>query len=147
MHRYEYKVIPAPGKGLKAKGLKSPEARFAYALETAMNELGAEGWTYLRADILPSEERQGLTSSHTVYRPLLVFQRPLDPGASAPAPLPMEEADAPADEAQEEIRKAPETRELPAKADSEPEAEIPATTADAAAPDTSDTTETPRKSD
>ena len=56
MHRYEYKVIPAPGKGLKAKGLKSPEARFAYALETAMNELGAEGWTYLRADILPSEE-------------------------------------------------------------------------------------------
>ena len=29
MHRYEYKVIPAPGKGLKAKGLKSPEALFA----------------------------------------------------------------------------------------------------------------------
>ncbi|HAR50627.1 hypothetical protein [Roseovarius nubinhibens] len=147
MHRYEYKVIPAPGKGLKAKGLKSPEARFAYALETAMNELGAEGWTYLRADILPSEERQGLTSSHTVYRPLLVFQRPLDPGASAPAPLPMEEADAPADEAQEEIKKTPETSGIPAKADSEPEAEIPDTTADPAAPDTSDTTETPRKSD
>lgn len=147
MHRYEYKVIPAPGKGLKAKGLKSPEARFAYALETAMNELGAEGWTYLRADILPSEERQGLTSSHTVYRPLLVFQRPLDPGASAPAPLPMEEADAPADEAQEETKKTPETSEIPTKADSKPEAETPETTADPAAPETSDTTETPRKSD
>lgn len=147
MHRYEYKVIPAPGKGLKAKGLKSPEARFAYALETAMNELGAEGWTYLRADILPSEERQGLTSSHTVYRPLLVFQRPLDPGASAPAPLPMEEADAPADEAQEEIKKAPETSEIPAKADSEAEAETPDTADAPAAPETSDTTETPRKSD
>lgn len=147
MHRYEYKVIPAPGKGLKANGLKSPEARFAYALETAMNELGAEGWTYLRADILPSEERQGLTSSHTVYRPLLVFQRPLDPGASAPAPLPMEEADAPADEAQEEIRKSPETSEIPTKADSEPEAKTPETTVDPAAPETSDTTETPRKSD
>lgn len=147
MHRYEYKVIPAPGKGLKAKGLKSPEARFAYALETAMNELGAEGWTYLRADILPSEERQGLTSSHTVYRPLLVFQRPLDPGASAPAPLPMEEADAPADEAQEETNKAPENSEIPTKASSEPEAKSPDTADAPAAPETSDTTETPRKSD
>ncbi|MBU3001092.1 hypothetical protein KO491_14700 [Roseovarius nubinhibens] len=147
MHRYEYKVIPAPGKGLKAKGLKSPEARFAYALETAMNELGAEGWTYLRADILPSEERQGLTSSHTVYRPLLVFQRPLDPGASAPAPLPMEEADAPADEAQEEIKKSPETSEIPTKSSSEPEAKTPDTADAPAAPDTSDTAETPRKSD
>lgn len=74
---YEYKVIPAPAKGLKARGIKGPEARFAHALEQRINELAAEGWEYLRADILPSEERQGLTSTETVYRSLLVFQRPV----------------------------------------------------------------------
>ena len=123
MHRYEYKVIPAPGKGLKAKGLKTPEARFAYALETAMNELGAEGWTYLRADILPSEERQGLTSSHTVYRPLLVFQRPLDPGAAAPTPLPIEEADETGDAADTETEETSEIKDVTGEADSEPQDE------------------------
>ena len=74
---YEYKVIPAPAKGLKASGVKKPEARFANALEHRINELAAEGWEYQRSDILPSEERQGLTSSHTVYRSVLVFRRKL----------------------------------------------------------------------
>jgi hypothetical protein len=42
-----------------------------------MNALAAEGWDYQRSDILPSEERQGLTSTHTVYRSVLVFRRAL----------------------------------------------------------------------
>ena len=74
---YEYKVIPAPAKGLKAPGLKGPEARFANALEHRINELANEGWEYQRSDILPSEERQGLTSTHIVYRSVLVFRREL----------------------------------------------------------------------
>ncbi len=78
MKRYEYKILPAPTKGQKAPGVKGPEARFSHALQSLMNGLGAEGWEYQRADILPSEERQGLTSSHTVYRTLLVFRRELD---------------------------------------------------------------------
>lgn len=77
MPRFEYKVVPAPNRGLKAKGVKRPEDRFALALSTLMNELGAEGWDYVRADILPSEERSGLTSKQTVYHSLLVFRRPL----------------------------------------------------------------------
>lgn len=77
MKRYEYKVIPAPSKGRKAPGVKKPEARFAHGLELVMNEMGAEGWEYQRSDILPSEERQGLTSSHTVYRSVLIFRRML----------------------------------------------------------------------
>ncbi len=75
MPHYEYKVIPAPSKGRKAPGVKKPDERFAHALETAMNALAADGWEYLRADILPSEERQGLTSTHMVYRSVLVFRR------------------------------------------------------------------------
>lgn len=76
MTAYEYRVIPAPTKGRKTQGVKGAEARFANALQEVMNEHAAEGWEYQRSDILPSEERQGLTSSHTVYRSVLVFRRP-----------------------------------------------------------------------
>ncbi|WP_299424399.1 DUF4177 domain-containing protein [uncultured Shimia sp.] len=72
---YEYKVVPAPTRGQKAKGIKGPEGRFANALEIEMNRLGAEGWEYLRADTLPHEERSGLTGSSTSYRSVLVFRR------------------------------------------------------------------------
>ena len=79
---YEYKVIPAPARGLKAKGLKTAEDRFANALQTAMNDLAADGWDYLRADTLPSEQREGLMSKTTVYQNMLIFRRV----KSAPAP-------------------------------------------------------------
>ena len=79
---YEYKVIPAPAKGRKKRGIKGAEARFAHALESTMNELAADGWEFQRADILPSEERQGLTSTQTVYRSVLVFRRWAEAGAA-----------------------------------------------------------------
>ena len=72
---YEYKVVPAPQKGVKAKGVKTPEARFALGIEQAINELAAEGWEYQRSDVLPSTERVGLTGSETNWRTLLVFRR------------------------------------------------------------------------
>lgn len=75
---WEYKVVAAPTKGQKAKGVKTPEARFAHALETFMNELAAEGWEYQRAETLPSVERSGLTKSTTEWRNLLVFRRAVD---------------------------------------------------------------------
>lgn len=81
MPQYEYKVIPAPQKGQKAKGVRGHEARFAYALEDLMNRMGAEGWEYQRAETLPSEERHGLTSVTTTYRNMLVFRRARDGGA------------------------------------------------------------------
>ncbi len=84
MTRYTYKVVPAPSKGRKAPGVKGAEARFSHGLEDAINKLAVEGWEYLRADILPSEERQGLTSTHTVYRTVLIFRRE----AEAPVPEP-----------------------------------------------------------
>ncbi|MGK7653404.1 DUF4177 domain-containing protein [Roseovarius sp. B08] len=92
IQKYEYKVIPAPAKGRKGPGVKGAEGRFAHGLETVINELALEGWEYLRADILPSEERQGLTSSQTVYRSMLVFRRPLElEGVDSPPPLPWDE--------------------------------------------------------
>ena len=77
MQRYEYKVIPAPRRGEKQRGVKTSEERFALAMSMVMNELGAEGWHYLRADTLPCDERAGLTGTKTVTQHMLVFCRAL----------------------------------------------------------------------
>jgi hypothetical protein len=77
MQRYEYRVVPAPTKGEKAKGAKTAPDRFAVALMNVMNSLGADGWDYVRADTLPCEERVGFTGSKTVFQNMLVFRRPL----------------------------------------------------------------------
>ncbi len=78
MPRYEYKIVPAPNKGQKTKDIKTPEGRFALSVEEVLNEMGALGWEYLRAELLPSEERTGLTGSTTNWRNLLVFRRLLE---------------------------------------------------------------------
>lgn len=75
MPRYEYKVVPAPTKGLKSKGIKGAEARFSHAIQELMNGLSGYGWEYLRAETLPSVERSGLTGSTTEWRNVLVFRR------------------------------------------------------------------------
>lgn len=85
MPTFEYKVVPAPTKGQKGKGVRGTEARFAFAIEDALNQLGAEGWEYLRSDTLPSEERHGLTTS-TVFRTVLVFRRAKAGQDEKPAP-------------------------------------------------------------
>ena len=77
MSHYEYKVIPAPKKGLRAKGIKGTELRFANALQGVMNEQGALGWEYQRTDTLPCDERQGLTGKTTGFQNMLIFRRTL----------------------------------------------------------------------
>ena len=77
MKSYEYKVVPAPTKGTKAKGIKTPEARFSLSIETLLNKVAADGWEYLRAETLPSVERAGIASSTTEWRNVLIFRRPV----------------------------------------------------------------------
>ena len=75
MQRFEFKVIPAPKRGEKARGVKTTEDRFALALTTLMNQMGRDGWDYVRADALPCEERVGLTGTKTTFQNVLVFRR------------------------------------------------------------------------
>jgi len=90
MQRYEYKVVPAPTRGEKAKGAKTTPDRFAVALMSVMNALGAEGWEYLRTDTLPCDERSGLTGTKTQFQNMLVFRKVLAvPQAESPAYLPL----------------------------------------------------------
>ncbi|MCW9043629.1 MAG: DUF4177 domain-containing protein [Pseudopelagicola sp.] len=86
MVEYEYKVVPAPSRGKRARGVKGSDGRFANAVQEAMNALAVEGWEYLRSDTLPNEERTGLTSFQTTFRSILVFRRPLAQTATQSAP-------------------------------------------------------------
>lgn len=100
MTRYEYKVVPAPKRAEKARGVKGTEDRFALALTTLMNSLGRDGWEYLRADTLPCEERHGLAQRlSTSYQNMLVFRRALDqPATAAPQPAEPTATDVPTSE-------------------------------------------------
>jgi hypothetical protein len=85
MQDYEYKLIPAPARAERDRALKTTAERFAQTLSVELNRMAAEGWEYLRADVLPCEERTGLTGRRaTSYHTLLVFRRAL---ASQPAPV------------------------------------------------------------
>lgn len=85
MVRYEYKVVPAPKRGEKARGVKGIEDRFALALTTLMNQFGRDGWEYVRCDNLPVEERHGLAGRITTSaQNMLVFRRVIDEASARP---------------------------------------------------------------
>ena len=79
MPHYEYKVAPAPSRPQKAKGARTPEARFAAALGAELNAAAEDGWEFLRAETLPVEERTGLTGTRTAFRSVLVYRRAVGP--------------------------------------------------------------------
>lgn len=83
MQRFEYKILPAPRHGTKSREARSGADRFALTLTDVMNELGAQGWEYLRADTLPCDERAGLTGTRTTEHTLLIFRRALPDGGDA----------------------------------------------------------------
>ena len=97
MSKFEYRAIPAPHAGTKAKGVKTTEGRFALSLTDTLNEMAAEGWEYVRAETLPCDERKGLTGTQTTYQNILIFKRfrqeaqplPLDARTTS-RPLPVE---------------------------------------------------------
>ena len=85
---FEYRVVPAPRVPTKEKGAKTTDARFAVTLTRLMNELGAEGWEYQRAESLPCDERRGLTGRVETTQHVLVFRREREaaaPGLRTPS--------------------------------------------------------------
>lgn len=88
MQRYEFKVIPAPRRGEKLRGVKTTEDRFALALTNVMNDLGRDGWDYVRADTLPVDERVGFTGTKTSFQNMLVFRRIMEVDATQSAAPP-----------------------------------------------------------
>ncbi|MBW6506767.1 MAG: DUF4177 domain-containing protein [Rhodobacteraceae bacterium] len=102
MQAYEYTAIPAPTRADKNRALKTPGERFGATVGAVLNRMAADGWEYLRADVLPSEERSGLTSRTTVFHNLLIFRRALAQDMHAhvsvpEVPEPLDAPDAPPD--------------------------------------------------
>ncbi|TNC52938.1 DUF4177 domain-containing protein [Rubellimicrobium rubrum] len=94
MQSHEYRVIPAPRRGVKIKGARTPEDRFARAVEGEMNRMALDGWEFVRSDTLPCEQKAGWFSKPTtVFQTLLVFRRSkveeatVPVGAAMPPPL------------------------------------------------------------
>lgn len=87
MQRFEYKVVPAPTRAKRVRGVKTAAGRFAVALGEVINEQAADGWDYVRSDSMPVEEKPGLLKSTVEnYYTMLVFRRPTDtPATDAPA--------------------------------------------------------------
>ena len=75
MSSFEYTAVPAPIRSEKAKAAKTPAERYALTLTDEINRMAADGWEYLRAETLPSEERSGLTGRTTLFHNLLIFRR------------------------------------------------------------------------
>ena len=76
MSYYDYKIVPAPKKARKVKGVHGAAELFALTLGEAVNELARQGWEYQRSEQLTIETpggwlRRGRAEEHTV----LVFRR------------------------------------------------------------------------
>jgi hypothetical protein len=123
MTAYDYRVVPAPKRGVKERGLKTSEDRYAHALQSMINEMAAKGWEYQRAETLPCEERQGFRGRSTVYHSVLVFRRATaqvtpvaaDPIAAQPQPqgLSASRAETPAPAPTRAVPGAREAQEIP----------------------------------
>jgi hypothetical protein len=77
MTHYDYKVIPAPRKLKRVKGVSGAEELFAVTLTDAINEVARQGWEYVRAERLPAETPRGwLRAAVAEEQSVLVFRRP-----------------------------------------------------------------------
>lgn len=74
---YEYKVVPAPQRAEKVKGLKTTADRFAHTLAERINAEAAGGWEFLRTETLTCEERRGFTGTRTTTQTVMIFARSL----------------------------------------------------------------------
>jgi hypothetical protein len=83
---FEYKVVPAPARVSRVRGLKTTGDRFAHTLTETLNTLGGEGWEFLRSETLPCEERKGWFGGTRVStQTVMVFRRSIPGEPAIPA--------------------------------------------------------------
>lgn len=87
--RYEYRVVPAPERGIRRRGLRDPGERYAAALEQALAAEAEDGWEYLRTELMPvTERRSWFGRARTVQRAMMIFRRPTAAAARVAAETP-----------------------------------------------------------
>lgn len=84
---HEYKVVPAPDRPARLRGVKSQADRFALGLAEVLNLHAEDGWELLRTETFTIVEAQGwFGKSVTVTRTMLILARPRIDAAAASAP-------------------------------------------------------------
>ena len=84
MSSLDYKCVPVPRRPKKARGHKTPADAMAAAMEAIMNAEAAQGWEYLRTDLVPMEHRTGLLSGvQESHQAVMIFRRAAPPGRAA----------------------------------------------------------------
>ncbi|WP_439103571.1 DUF4177 domain-containing protein [Celeribacter marinus] len=73
MSHYEYKAVPAPTSGEATSQAQTIAARIASAVETRLNAMASDGWSYVRTDNFATDGETGATS-------VLIFRRESDFG-------------------------------------------------------------------
>jgi hypothetical protein len=76
MTEYEYRVIPAPAKPVQGKKGIGESDRFASIFAEMLNDMGREGWLYVRTDTVTERHGRWPFRRWTETRELVVFQRP-----------------------------------------------------------------------
>lgn len=73
----EYKTVPLPMLHTRRRRGRNPAEGAAEAIQNAINEMAARGWTYLRAETIRAMESQGLLKGREeVAYTVLIFDRP-----------------------------------------------------------------------
>ncbi len=75
MRRYEYKVVPVPAKCMSSKGLAAESDPASQTVEAVLNDLGLQGWEYVRTDRM-TLQKPGILGRGEVTREMMVFCRP-----------------------------------------------------------------------
>jgi hypothetical protein len=92
---YRYKCVPAPKKAKRTREHRTDAEALVAAMEAAIAVEAAQGWEYLRTDVVPMETRKGLFSAASeTHQGVMVFRRPASPRAWDDEPAPRRREDA-----------------------------------------------------
>lgn len=75
MSVYEFKMIPAPERPARMKGLARGEDQFCATLTNVVNEMAADGWEYVRCEALPCSRSRWAFWARRTERQVFVFRR------------------------------------------------------------------------
>lgn len=86
---YRYKCVPAPRKARRTREHRTDAEALVAAMEAAIAVEAAQGWEYLRTDVVPMQTRSGLFGAATeTHQGVMVFRRPASPRAWDDEPAP-----------------------------------------------------------
>lgn len=79
MAHFEFKVLPAPRRSKRMKGLMRGQNRFCATVTEFLNENGLDGWEFIGFEMMPLESRRFLFFQYVGECPCMIFRREVEP--------------------------------------------------------------------